>query len=108
MEVSVCEFQSVFIELRNEHGKHLILGSIYRSPSFHPLPFIEYLDQTLDNISNERKLTILGGDMNLDILKHEVSDIISTFLNPRPAGVSGRTRPLRGARILPPGYLLNK
>ena len=81
LEVSVCEFQSVFIELRNEQGKHLLFGSIYRSPSFHPLPFIEYLDQTLDNISNERKLTILGGDMNLDILKHEVSDIISTFLN---------------------------
>ena len=69
LDSNLTEFQTVFIEL-NIQNQPLITGTIYRSPSYPPLPFIDNLESVLNVINRERKLCVIGGDLNIDILKH--------------------------------------
>ena len=58
-----------------------MLGSVYRSPSFPSLQFVDYLEEMLVKINSEHKLCLIGGDFNIDILKHHIDDTISSFVN---------------------------
>ena len=80
LDSNCTEFQSVFIELKI-HNQPLITGSIYRSPSFPPVHFIEHLENVLNTVSSERKLSLIGGDHNIDILNHQSCETSSIFLN---------------------------
>ena len=64
-------YESLFVELMPEGGKHRIVGVIYRPNSF-PLADIDVFTTTflevLDLINNENKKSIVMGDMNLDLL----------------------------------------
>ena len=72
LESNICEFQSIFIELKNVDDRPMILGSVYRSPSYPALPFIEYLESMLNTINIEHKLSLIGGDITIDLLKHNL------------------------------------
>ena len=48
LESNTQQFQSVFVEFKGACNKIVVIGTIYRSPSFSPLEFIEYLDPTLE------------------------------------------------------------
>ena len=80
LESNIHQYQSVFIEIKTSSNRNIILGSAYRSPSFPVIQFVDYLEQTLEKINCEHKLCLLGGDMNVDILKHDVDDICSSFV----------------------------
>lgn len=81
LETNRLEFQSVFIELKIPNKKNLVIGSSYRSPSFSVTDYLEYLELTLYQINLEQKPCILGGDYNVDILKHASSETSAVFLN---------------------------
>ena len=80
LESNTQQFQSVFVEFKGACNKIVIIGTIYRSPSFSPLEFIEYLDPTLEKVNDEHKLCVIGGDFNIDILKHNSMDTCSNFI----------------------------
>ena len=80
LESTTEQFQSVFIELKNIGNRSIIIGSIYRSPSFPANHLIDYLEQTLETVNNEHKLSLFGGDLNIDILKHESDETCSNFV----------------------------
>ena len=81
LESNSYEYQSVFLEVKNPQQKPLIVGSVYRSPSFPPNQFIDYIENVLETISDEKKICLSAGDWNIDILKHQTSEISSKFLN---------------------------
>lgn len=81
LESNLCEYQSVFIELRTMNCAPAILGCLYRSPSYPPALFLDYLERTLENINIERKICLIGGDVNIDLLKHLTSDVTAMFFN---------------------------
>ena len=54
---------------------------MYRSPSFPSIQFADYLEETLVKVNNEHKFCIIGGDFNIDILKHHIDDTCSNFVN---------------------------
>ena len=66
------EFESVWIEIKNKKSKNIICGSIYRHPhdniqNFNN--FLDYMDNTLNKISNENKERYICGYFNSDLLK---------------------------------------
>ena len=80
LESNTKEVQSIFIEIRVSH-KTIIIGALYRSPSFPASAFLDPFEETLDKVNNECKLCLLGGDFNFDILKHNTDDTSSNFVN---------------------------
>ena len=66
------EFESVWIEIKNKKSKNIICGSIYRHPhdNFQDFNnFLDYMENTLNKISNENKEIYICGDFNSDLLK---------------------------------------
>ena len=81
LESSIHQYQSVFLEFKSTHNQNIILGAAYRSPSFPSSHFVDYLDEVLVKINNERKFCLIGGDFNIDILKHHTDDSCSNLTN---------------------------
>ena len=81
LESNTQQYQSVFIELNFATASNLIVGAVYRSPSFPAILFLDFLDETLETISREHKPCSFGGDFNFDILKANSDDSCSQFVN---------------------------
>ena len=77
-----CEetFESVFIEIICP-GKNVLLGCIYRPPSPNFLNFQDAFEQCLNQSSNENKILIIGGDLNINLFKYDTSSTVSSFVN---------------------------
>lgn len=80
LESVAIQHQSVVLELINT-TKHVIVPSLYRSPSFPAGIFLSYIEMVIDAINSEHKLGILGGDVNFDILKSNSDEQCASFLN---------------------------
>ena len=65
-------YESIFIEVVSTSSKNTIVGIIYR-PNTQPKADIDVFSQTLyetmDLINSERKLSVIMGDANIDLLK---------------------------------------
>ena len=72
LNVTHDHFESVWIEIKNKKSKNIICGSIYRHPHDNLQNynnFLEYMEITLNKISNENKEIYICGDFNSDLLK---------------------------------------
>lgn len=79
-----CMFVEILANKDNMHNqvKNTILGVIYRSPSQQSIPELtESLQKLLQNIAKEDKNIILTGDLNIDLLQHNSSNITTDFLD---------------------------
>ena len=65
-------FESLFIEIINSVGKNIIVGVVYR-PNSGPHADLDIFSYTMhsimDTIQHENKLSIIMGDINIDLLK---------------------------------------
>ena len=80
-DCSKCEFESLFIKFMY-NGISYTLGGIYRHPSGNVSHFVSALETTLD----DRKNSILAGDMNIDLIKYtneNVASYMSTMMSYR-------------------------
>ena len=75
-ESSRFMFDCLFIEvlcnkaIPHMHSKNIIIGTIYRSPSFPKAQeFTNSLSVLIDNIQHENKHIIITGDFNIDLLQ---------------------------------------
>ena len=74
---NICE--SIFIEIKNEKKKNLIVGCIYR----HHTPvsdFLEtYFEKMLEKVSSLKKTCALLGDFNVDLIKYGDNHLCDSF-----------------------------
>ena len=70
--------ETLFIEIKNEGERNLILGLIYKNPSCDISFFLDEFEPLLDKINNENKNKFMMGDFNIDLLKRANS---SDFVN---------------------------
>ena len=63
-------FESIFIEIKNDKKKNVVIGCIYR----HPRPVADFLDsyfeEMLEKVANLNKTCALLGDFNIDLIKY--------------------------------------
>lgn len=67
-------FDCLFVEIKqnNPQSRNIILGVIYRSPSFNSQnEFITCMDHLLSSVSSENKELVIVGDVNIDLLKYK-------------------------------------
>ena len=66
-DIHIHGVEDIYIELKNESGKNVIIGTLYRPPSYNVSEFLEHLDESLEKISRENKRIYLMGDYNIDL-----------------------------------------
>ena len=66
-----CIVESIFIDLKY-NGNIITIGSVYRHPSGSVPHFTESLNNCLSKF-NDKNMFILGGDINIDLLKANIS-----------------------------------
>ena len=78
----IAEFQIKWVEILKTHGKHIVLGVCYRHPRKNSTKiFLSELKKKLNKIRSEKKIFILCGDFNFDILKFEFDSDINDFVD---------------------------
>jgi len=77
-------YESLFIETLPSHGKHSIVGVVYRPNTF-PLADVDVFTTTLlevlDQINDEHKIGVIMGDMNIDMLKYGSNDKTDLYVD---------------------------
>jgi exonuclease III len=78
------QFDGIFIELqpKNRQTRPLVLGNIYRSPSFNNISdFSQNLSAIIEKLNNENKDIVIVGDLNVDLIKSNTHKETSEFLD---------------------------
>jgi hypothetical protein len=73
----INEFEN---EISNPIEKNIIAGVVYRPPNNNVETFTTTLNSIICRISKENKICHVGGDMNLNIMNHEVHTRTGEFL----------------------------
>ena len=73
--------ESLFVEIHNPHGKNIVVGAIYRPPNQNTTAFLDIFNNILSKVSRKDKYCYLGGDYNLDLLRHSDHSPTQDFLN---------------------------
>ena len=80
MFISNTNYESCFIEIENENKRNIIVGVIYRAHT--PINgFITDINPVLQKINEEKKLSYIMGDYNIDLLKVECDRRIHDYLD---------------------------
>ena len=61
--------------------KNIIIGEIYKPPNYPNNNFLEYAEKLLDILENDKKLSLLAGDFNYNLLNIVSDKTAHTFLN---------------------------
>ena len=72
--------ETKFIEIINDNGKNIIIGVIYRPLNNNFDTFKNTINEILEKIDKENKLSYLMGDYNIDLLKSESCDYTNNFI----------------------------
>ena len=66
-DIHVEGVEDIFIEVKNDNGKNILVGILYRPPSNNTTNFLEHFDEMLEKVSRENKHIYLLGDYNIDL-----------------------------------------
>ncbi len=77
-------FESLFIEIVNENERNMIVGVIYR-PNTEPYADIDIfssnMEEIMETIHSEGKTCLIGGDMNIDLIRFASHSKTSDYLD---------------------------
>ncbi len=66
--LNLPQCEDIWIQLNFSNSKKLIIGSIYRHPSYHFNKFQDKLLSTIHSLSNSNQHFLIGGDVNINLL----------------------------------------
>lgn len=79
--------ESIFVEIKGENSKNILLVCIYRLPEASIPKCLEELEILFEKLRNENKIIYIGGDFNINLLNYpndgNVSQFIELFLSLR-------------------------
>ena len=84
LEIFNGDIESIFTEVDKmnfETVSNIIIGIVYRVPDSSVDLFNDHMSNITESISKEGKLCYLMGDMNIDLIKHDVHMPTSSFLD---------------------------
>jgi len=82
-------FESIVIEITNQAGNKILVGSVYRPGTKHPtlnFPeqneiFMDTLSNVLSNINDKNIRAYMLGDLNLDVLKYNHCTLVTDYID---------------------------
>ena len=75
------DFESLWIEIKNNKKKNIICGCIYKHPNTDSVKFIKYIESTLSKTDCNKYDVFLMGDFSIDLLEYESNTISNDFIN---------------------------
>ena len=82
LKIQTKEYEAVWIEIKVEKGKNILIGCIYRHPHYKNLDeFSEYLEEIFAKLNKEKKQIYIAGDFNIDLLQYEDNNKCRDFYN---------------------------
>ena len=75
------EFETLWIEVKNQKKKNILCCCSYRHPSSNPLKYREHLEFIFHKIAREKKNIFIMGDFNINLLNYENHPETNEFLN---------------------------
>ena len=81
LSVTVEEFETVWVEIKNIKSKSILCCCAYRHPSSFPERFTEHIETILHNLARENKNIFILGDFNIELLNCENHPASENFLN---------------------------
>ena len=72
--------ESIFIEIKCENSKDIIVGCIYRPPDGSISNCMEELEALFEKLKNEKKIIFIGGDFNVNFLHFSTDSNVSQFV----------------------------
>ena len=77
-----CDIECVFVEITQKGKPNVLIGSIYRPPNTDIVTYNSEFESILKIIdSDNKRMSILAGDYNLDLIKHDKHGPTADFLN---------------------------
>ena len=65
-----------------KNAKNIVLGNVYRSPSYHPASYLEEITKKLDKLTKHKnKHILISGDTNIDVLNYATYKPAQTLVN---------------------------
>lgn len=82
-DLESTEFETTFLQLnlKTKELSKVIVGEIYRPPASVNATFLSYMEKVLDVIENEKKIAVIAGDFNYDLLPIFEKDGSNDFSN---------------------------
>ena len=79
--------ETLFIEIEDKSDKNVVVGLVYKTPSFNEDVLIEEMEHLMEKFSNDHKYKVVMGDFNIDLLKSTsrldfLNSMISSFQYP--------------------------
>ena len=71
--------ETIFIEIKRDSGKNIIIGVVYRPPNKKLEIFQNEINKIIGKMEKENKISYLMGDFNIDLLKSESSEHANNF-----------------------------
>ena len=84
LEIFDSDLETIFIEIDKvnfDTKSNIIIGVVYRVPDSSVELFNNHISSIVETISKEGKLCYLMGDMNLDLIKHDIHKPTSSYLD---------------------------
>ena len=76
------EYEAVWVEIKNNKSKNIIVGCTYRHPHNGNLDsYISYMQSCLNILNKENKEVYITGDFNIDLLKYDTNHKYQEFYN---------------------------
>ena len=76
------EFEAVWVEIKNNRNKNIVVGCTYRHPHNNNLDsYISYMQRCLNILNKENKEVYISGDFNIDLLKYDTNLKYQEFYN---------------------------
>ena len=83
MDLKSCnlEYESTWVEIKNQKSKNILIGCIYRHPHYNNLDeFNLHMKNTLLKIGKENKEDYICGDFNINLLKYENDSAVQDLM----------------------------
>jgi hypothetical protein len=73
--------ESCWIEIVRKKQKNIVIGCIYRHPSYETTNVCEILRDQLSNLNDKGKYVLFLGDININLMKYNVDNKTSDYLD---------------------------
>ena len=81
LSIDSNDFETVWVEIENKHGKNYLFCCVYRHPSSNLDQFSNYLQEILSNKAVVDKQLFILGDFNSDLLSYNTHAPTANFVN---------------------------
>ena len=80
-ELNCTGCADLWVEMPTDENKKCVSGIIYRHTKQKQIEFHKAFERVLDNLNNKKILYYIGGDFNIDLIKHETNNLITQFVD---------------------------